>query len=210
AEAVLLAGLNMQSLNEREKAIMFFIQVRAMSQGFEQDAQLQLARTLWRKGELPQAIEEYRGLISVERADIAAPAIFDSAQIYRELARQYDTVNPDPAAAEQSRKEAIKLYKRLTVLWAKPSLSPLPELSYINHAELEVKLGQGDGEATYKELIERFPEGPYAAYAQAMLLHLSRKDGEALDTLKKLRDKELEPTLTIRVRDAIKELEAIP
>jgi tetratricopeptide (TPR) repeat protein len=207
AEAVLLAGLNMQSLDRREEAIVFFMQVRALSQGFEQDAQLQLARTLWRKGELAKAIEEYRGLISVERADIAAPAIFDSAQIYRELARQYESVSQDRAAAEQADREAIKLYKRLTVLWGKPSLSPLPELSYLNHAELEVRLSIGNGEATYKELTERFKDTPHAAYAQAMIEHINRKDGDALAILTKLRDKDLEPALAIRVRDSIKELE---
>lgn len=207
AEAVLLAGLNMQALDRRDDAVLFFRQVRAMSQGFELEAQLQLGRTFWRKGELPQAIEEYRGLISVDRSDIAAPAIFDSAQIYRLLAQQYEVDN-DPAASEQARKEAVKLYKRLTVLWGKPSLSPLPELSYLNHAELELLLDTGTGEATYNELIERFPDGPYATYAKARIAQIERKDGDALFLLKQLRDVELDPRLKVRVVDAIKALEA--
>ena len=70
----------------------------------------------------------------------------------------------------------------------------MPELSYLELAEIETELGQTDNAtADLKELGDRFPDGPYASYGRAVLLQQQNKKGEAVFLLKKLHEQTLDP-----------------
>jgi tetratricopeptide (TPR) repeat protein len=200
AEALVLGGQNLREIGDAAGALDAFRRVIAMQQGFENDARLELARTLVAQGKLDEALAEYRGLINVERPTvIPASATFESAEAHRAKAAKLKQQQAGPAALAEL-EEAQKLYYRVGLLFGFPQLSPMPELSYIARAEALDELGRGvEGDQALAELVKSFPGGPYASYAKAMLALHQHKSGDAEFLFKQLRGQTLDPRLAERV-----------
>src|SRR5690606_6879548 len=86
AEASYLAGRAQRALGQRDEAITSFERVIAMGRGFDLLARLELARTLADSGQPEGALAAFAGLINAESSEVAAHALFDSAQVCRRLA----------------------------------------------------------------------------------------------------------------------------
>ena len=115
----------------------------------------------------------------------------------------------DTEGAEKANQDAYQLLYRLTVLYTVPELSPIPELAHIERAELAGQIGKAeDVAASLKELRERFPEGAYAMYAQALQLIEKKETTEAATLLRKLRQQpKIDARLAARVHAKLRELE---
>lgn len=210
AEALWLTGRNLLLLNDSDGAINAFGQVIALAQGFEPQARLELARTLGATNKTAEAIAEYNKLISVDSSEVAAAAIFENASIHRRLAQKRRLAG-DEGGMRQELEEAQRLFMRLVLLLPFPELSPLPELAYLELAEVRADLGKLDEAIkALQELTGKFPESPCAAYARAVLAIQQRKLGDAEALLKKLREQSLDPRLAERVARQLVSLEATP
>ncbi|MCC6682114.1 MAG: tetratricopeptide repeat protein [Phycisphaeraceae bacterium] len=205
AEALYITGKAQRKLKQFDKAIESFEAALALGSGFDERAQLELARTRRDRGDREAALADLSALTNSETSIIAAEAIFDSAQIQRDIARDRRR-QEDDAGRQQSNEEARRLFKRLVLLYPFPELSPLPELSYLELAELAIEQNRVD-EATgeLNELAEKFPDGPYAVYARAVIAADRRMLGDALAMIEPLKDKPLDPRLKLRV-DALRQL----
>lgn len=211
AEAMLYAARSQRDLKQTPQAIDLFRRVIAFGQGFELRSRLELAKTLRDSGKTDEALAEYTGLVYAQSSAIACEAIYDAAVIQRGLGDARKLAS-DPNGAKAAYEESYKLYKRIIVLFTHPQLSPMPELAYIEGAEVAIELGQRpDAEKTWAELAEKFPDAPYASYAKAMLAISRNKRGDASFLLKKLRDMTtLDERLAQRVAREFKALEGTP
>ena len=210
AEAMLLSAVALRDLGESDRAIEALHEV--VSRGpaeFGLRARLELARILNSMGRTEQALTEYDELLSADDADVQAAAIFDSALIYRDVALQRARQSDDAGAAE-ARKEARTRLMRIVVLFFAPRFSPLPELAHINRAEIAREEGRtADAGEALAELVAKYPDGPYAAYAKAMINVQAQKRSEARFLLQKLADQKLDERLQKRVTEALKAMEAL-
>lgn len=207
AESAYLAGGALRESKDYGAALESFRSVVALKHGFELEARLEIARTLDLSGQADAALSEFGSLISVEPTDIASAAIFDAGQVHRRRANEQKLAN-QPDAAKRSLEEARKLFKRLVLLYPFPQLSPRPELSYLELAEIEAELQNPNAvNAELKELTERFPDGPYALYARAVIAQLQNKKEEAGLRLKELHAKPLDPRLAQRVDRRLQSLD---
>lgn len=200
AQAAYLAGLCLRQTRDLPGSLESFRAVASLKHGYELPARLELARTLDLAGDADAALAEFGTLISVEPTDIASAAIFDAGLIHRRRAEERKLAN-QPEPQKRALEEARKLFKRLVLLFPFPQLSPLPELSYLELAEVEAELQNPAAVASeLKELTERFPDGPYAVYARAVLALLQNKKEEAALRLRELHAKTLDPRLALRVQ----------
>lgn len=211
AEALLLAARGLRDAGDAAAASKAFREVVAIGQGFGFEARLELARTLVMAGDTDDALNEYEGLMSVEEPKTAAEAIFESAHVYRDLARNRKRAG-DAAGATEARAEARSRFLRVIVLYNLPELSPLPQLSHINVAELAQADDKKDEVGKqWKELIDNFPDTPYASYAKAMQYAQDGKNNEALHLLRELEKQKIEePRLAQRVETQKKALQLTP
>lgn len=207
-EALLLAADALRQLKDLKAAMQAYREVIAMGHGMGLQARLELARTMVAAEELEGAIDEFKGLYTADETATAAAALFDAAQVHRRLAQQRLRESNTQGAQEQLEAARANL-KRLVLLYAFPELSPLPELSYIDLGNLALERGDGEAaKAEWNELLEKFPEGPYATYAKAMLAARNDQRQVAMGLLTELRGRQLDARLMERVNERIKALES--
>ncbi|MDX1681550.1 MAG: tetratricopeptide repeat protein, partial [Phycisphaeraceae bacterium] len=171
---------------------------------------LRLADTLVETGRPHDALEVYQGLIGARQSGIAAEALFSSARVLRDLARQQRRA-ADMSAAEKNLKEARRRLKRLVLLYSFEQLAPLPQRAWLELAELEAETERTDAAiAALNDLIEAFPESPHALYARARADQLRGRPNEAEVHLRKLKahDQPLPDELAQDVARLTRELEA--
>jgi len=210
-KALLLVARGLRNVNDPDAAIAAFREVIATGHGFGLEARLELARTLASQNKLKEAIGEYEGLISAENFDIASKAIYDAAQIYRDIDRRSRRAS-DKDAAAKAREEASGLLLRIVLLYSRPQFSPLPELAHIDLAELSLISDDKDKAAkTLGELIEYYKDGPYVFYAKAMIMLQQNKPNDARVLLKQAQKTEdLDKRLTDRILAQLKSVGAAP
>jgi tetratricopeptide (TPR) repeat protein len=208
--ALFLTGRALQSSTDQEginAAIQSFKEVEALGHGYGILARLEIARTQARAGKRDESLRNYKGLMTVKDSTIAGTAIYEAAQVHRQMAAQKEAFS-DTVGAKAEYKEAYNLFYRLTVLYGFKELSPLPELAHIQRAELATKVDKPDDNSkSLNELLKRFPQGPYAIYAKAMQAMNTKKDTEAANLLRSLRQKKTDPRLAARIHTRLRELE---
>ncbi len=207
ARAWLLLGRAQQQRGQLDAAAETYQRVITAGSDNQADARLALAGVLTDQGQYDRALAELHGLISHGNSRIAAQALFDSATTQRLLAAERWR-RDDRAGADAARQEAQRLLKRMVLLYPMKQLEPLPQLGYVELAELSAELG--DLPAATKELdelIAKYPDGPFAVYAKAVKLADNQKRGDALALLRTLEDRPLDPRLAQRVTRLIALLE---
>jgi len=209
ADALMVAADALRELKDRDAAIAAFREVIAMGQGYGYSARLELARTLAEKEDYEEALGEYEGLINVTETPVASAALFDAAHVHLKLA-QVRRRESDTQGADEQREAARNALKRLVLLYSFPEISPLPELSFIMLQEIAFDNQKPDvAKSEMNELIEKFPDGPYAVYGKAMLAKLENQTNVARTLLNQLRQQEnLDARLLQRVEGQLKALEA--
>ena len=211
AAALFLAGKAQRLIGDPTAAARLFEQVVMLRAGLEIEARLELAGSLQDAVQWEQALQTYALLLnaSTTPVDITAEALFSSASIYRDIAK--DVASTEPTAAQQANKDARRRFKKLIVLYNRPQLSPLAELSYLEVAEIDAEAGHQDQAVQLlNELAEKFPDTPWATYANALLAVQHRKVGDAVYLLEKLRDEELDPRLERRLHAVLNTLDQSP
>lgn len=167
---------------------------------------LEIGRVLASDEKLTEALAEWESLISASQSAVAAEASFESGLVQRRMARKR-TLASDITGAEAANREAQRLFKRVTLLYSHPQLSPLPELAHVEAAEVALAMGANDSaRGEYEQLVQRYGQSAYGKYAQAMLLLGQNKRGDAVFLLKQLGDQKLDPRLESRVSAQIKSL----
>jgi len=211
AQAFLITGKAMQALNQPDVAVTSFQKVISLAQGFESQARLELARTLASQNKPAEALVEYERLVSADVSDIAAAAMTEGAAIHRGQAQKLRLAG-DNEGMNRELAEAQRLLLRLVLLMPFPELSPIPELAYLDLAEVQSELGKvDDANKSLQELADKFPSGPYASFAKAIIAANQRKKGDAEFLLKKLREQQQpDPRLTDKINRAWKALESMP
>lgn len=211
AHAIYLTGKAHRQLGSYEDAANAFQHVIALGKGHDLEARLQLAKTLRDQKHDDEALAEYAGLISADASEIAAEALFDSGLIYRQRAADR-RLQDDQAGMQEANTEARRLLKRMVLLYPFKQLEPLPQLAYLELAEIAAELGEmpaATGEL--QELIDKYPDGPYADFARAVLAADRQRYGEAVALLHRLRDTNeaapLDPRLNHRVQSLLRILE---
>ena len=201
AEASFVLGKAHRALEQYEAAGRAFQRVEAMSRGFALEARLEWGRTLAEQGELGAALDKYEGLLSRDSSRIAARALYRSAMVHRQMAAEARRAENSGAVTEHN-KAARKLLKRMVLLYHYEQLQPLPQLAYLELAEIAAEMEKMDAaERELKELIEKYPDGPYAVYARAARAGYRQRYGEALSRLKPLRQRDdLDAPLRERVK----------
>ncbi|NBC97347.1 MAG: tetratricopeptide repeat protein [Deinococcus-Thermus bacterium] len=190
-----------------DQALTVLEEVLAIGQGLDLDAQLEMARTLADMDRRDAAAELFQGLSIADDSRIAADALFEGAANQRSIAEARRKAD-DPAGAEAALREARKLLKRIVLLYAMPPLEPLPQQALLELADIAAALGQPPQRvAELEELIRKYPDGPYARYARALLAAERNRLGEATTLLKALRDEQLDQPLAGRVTATLRELE---
>jgi predicted Zn-dependent protease len=85
-------------------------------------------------------------------------------------------------------------------------LSPMPELAHIELAEAYEDLGEPpDANRQLDALVTKFPDGPYASYAKAVLNLKNNRKPDAAFLLQELQKQTLDPRLAERVARKLKE-----
>jgi len=190
-----------------DQALTVLEEVLAIGQGLDLDAQLEMARTLADMDRRDAAAELFQGLSIADDSRIAAAALFEGAANQRAIAEARRKAD-DPAGAEAALREARKLLKRIVLLYAMPPLEPLPQRALLELADIAAALDQPPQRVTeLEELIRKYPDGPYARYAKALLAAQRNRLGEATTLLKALRDEQIDQPLAGRVNATLKELE---
>ncbi len=208
AEAVYLAGRAQRALGNPDEATKLFEQVVAMGQGFDLESRLELARVAADRGQLDRALGELAGLINSESSPIAAEALFTSAGVQRRLAQEARRAG-NPQKATEANSEARRWLKRLVLLYPFPQLEPLPQLAYVELAEIAAELGESQGtiHGELRELATKYPDGPYATYAKAIIAEDTGRRGDAVALLRSLRDQTIDERLASRVNGLLRALE---
>lgn len=214
-DALHLTGLAHSRLEQHDQAITVFARLIEDYQRYldplRMDQQrLALAKTLRDGGRDQQALRQYHKLNEAADA-VAAEALFDSAMIYRDVALRHRRAD-ESVTAEEADRSAYDRLSRLTILYPIEELSPLPELSYLELADLLEGRGEHDKRLdALRDLAKKFPEGPYASYANAMLALDQKKRGDARFLLKRLSEQSsLDPRLAGRIAKAMLEMDESP
>lgn len=182
-DAQLLRGVVLRMSGDYDASAEVLEELRAVSERLTLDAWLELARTMRARGDLAGAVRELGGLINSDQSQrIAAQALFESGLVRRELATQHRQRDDRPAEAEQLT-EARRVLKMVILLHADRAGDDLAQRSYIELAEVSEAMGEAEeaGELL-AELVDKYPETPYADYARA-LLHIRAGETEPAATL---------------------------
>ncbi|MAE64819.1 MAG: hypothetical protein CMJ18_11175 [Phycisphaeraceae bacterium] len=209
-EALFITARNRRALGEREEAAAAYTQVIAMAGPFDLLAWQEKADTLMELERFDEAIEEYAGLITRPETAVAARALFYCGLTHRAMAGKRARDN-DPKGAAAANEEARSLLLRMTILYASAQLSPLPELAFIERAEIEADLGRNDqSRISYQELGEKFPGTVFASYARAMIDLGDGHTRSARSLLRQLRAEKLDRRLEERVSRCLEDLAERP
>lgn len=186
AEALLVAGRAHRRLGELDAAIERFQHASAVSPDLAMDARLELARTTMAQSRYAAALEELQGLTSAESSRIAAWALYESAMARRALALERRRQD-DPAGETEQRDAARVLLKKLVLLYPLEELLPLPQMAYVQLADLELSADQRDAaRGVLEEMLGRFDQGPWATLGKAQLALVRGRLGEAAAQAKQI------------------------
>jgi tetratricopeptide (TPR) repeat protein len=207
AEAMLLTAVALRDLGDHEQALKLLQEVMARGNadaGLR--ARLESARILTAMDRTQDALSEYDELLRAEVVDVQAHALFESAVLYRTVARKRARQGTE-AGADEARRTARDRFLKIVLLFAGERFSPLPQLAHINLAEIAQAEGRhADATAAFEELKAKHADGLFAAYAKAMLQLQAKHKNEARFLLQKLVDQKLERRLAQRVAAALKTL----
>lgn len=207
AESLYLAGKAQRALGQLDAAQQMFEQVVAMGQGFDLEASLELAKVAADRGQHSEALAQLAGLMSSESSPIAAESLFTAAQVHRQIAANHRRSDNRQGVIDADN-EARKLLKRLVLLYPFKELEPLPQLSYLELAEIAAELNELDAAAgELRELIEKYADGSYATYAKAVLAADEKRLGDAVALLRTLQPQPMDARLKARVDALLKLVE---
>lgn len=209
-EVLFLIARCHRQLNDHESAIIAYRSVVAISSKYGLQAILELGHSLKDAGHYEQAIEEYTGLMNSPRAAMSAEAELNCGQIYRAIAHRMILAG-NTQGAQTAKQNARKLLLRLILLRSDPRISPLGELGHLELAEVEQELGKPQiAIDLYRELLQKFPNGPHATYAKAMIARKGNHHDQARVLLRELNGQNIEPQLAYRVKHQMADLGLTP
>ena len=211
AEVLLFMARSHRGLDQKEAAIEAYSRVIAMAlDGFDLLAWTEKAETLVAAGQHEAALEEYHGLINVPQTRIAAEATHRIALVHRAMAVQFAREN-DMERVTAANREARKMLLRTIILHSDPKLSPTPELAHLDLAEVEMTLGEpARALEVYEELVQKFPDGPYATFARSKQYLAVHRRAQARAMLGRLNEQKLDRRLSRRVRRELEAMEQRP
>lgn len=213
-EALFLLGRAHRVRGDLDAAMAAFERVTAMGQGYGMRAQLELARTRHEAGDLEAAIAAYAAPANSDSDQLIAEARFGLGRAHRELAEQAQRQG-QTETAQRRRQDANSHFKFIALIYTDPSFTPLPQLAFIELAELALERDVvNEAQEELETLIDAFAvegetDGPYVVFARAMLAETRQRYGEAQALFERLRDQseELDPRLQRRVRAGLDRLE---
>lgn len=151
-------------------------------------------------GEL--SAEEMVGRIMAMQDTLFAKPYFDTKgaqallDVYKAFVQKHplDTISPEflfrsagIAKALGRPEEGLKLYDR--VIDEYPSWRRIADTYYMKAFTLDADLDRkGEAETAYREVIDRFPEHPFARDAQAMIDNLPYSDEELIERFQKMNE----------------------
>jgi tetratricopeptide (TPR) repeat protein len=208
-EVLLLKGRSLRLMDDAPGATKLFRQLVSMGKGAEQAAKIELARTLAEGGlkEKEEALKQFQPLLVSRDRSVAAMAHFESGLIYRHFSDDRRRAS-DLVGFKKHTDSAEEMFRRLVLLYSEIELSPYPELSHIELAEVLSDVGQDDRAAkVYAQLLKKFEKGPYAQYAKAMVALSQKQVPQAKALLKQLQQGQLDERLEQRIIDQLTKLE---
>lgn len=186
AEAMDLAGEAYQKLGKFDEAVNTFRQLIAYSHGYGDQARLGLAQCLSAQNKNDAAMDEYDGLISAPASAIAAAALYESAMLRRDHAAALEKAG-DQVKADAEREEARKRLHRVVILYDLPELAPLPVRAMMALGRMEADGGERDkARKTFESITQRADKSAWQTAAQAELLLVDGKRGDALFLMRKM------------------------
>ncbi len=188
AEAVFRAGVALRQLGQTDGALEAFSRTVALGQGWDLPARLATAETLAGQGQLDTALQQYNSLANVSDSQTAAEAVFMAGRMHKAIAEKARLAS-DNAAYERSISEARSMFKRVTLLFADPSFSPLPQQAHLELIQIDIAQDQRQAALkTAADLISKYGKEPAGDLGRAYEAYLQNKSKQARFYLDKLRD----------------------
>lgn len=168
--ALLLTGRAQRLLGDYDKAIQTLNEVRAVSEHYGVEAWLEIALVYRDNGKIDQALNELVGLQNPDRGvSIAAQAYYEAGLIHRSLFEDARR-RSDPVKAQQQADAARSAFKKLWLLYPDREGEDLSKRAYLELAEVQFASGElADELKRLEELVQTYPQSPYATYAKAVL-----------------------------------------
>lgn len=211
SELLFTRGRAHYQLDDLENAHRSFFGVVALGRGFDLEARLFLARTEAKQGNLDAALIELSDLTNAPDGRIVAEALYETGKVHRQRADLLRRRGDNDAAAQALRSARASIKRMVLLYLTVEELQPLPQRGLIALAEVADELGEPDAVAKeLNELIQAFPDSPYAEYARAVLDQKQRsRPDDALARLNRMDTDTLDPTLGGWVAAKKNELEAL-
>ena len=178
--AKLLIGKAHRTAGEMDKAIATLNEVRAVSERYNVDAWLEIAKVYRDQGKLTDALRELAALQNPDRGQrIASQALYEGGLIHKQLGlNRLKTGDKD--AAQGHLKSAREAFKKLWLLYPDREGEQLAKWAYLQLASLQHSAGDIEGEVqTLTELIEAEPSTIHATLAKAVLAERAGKPERA-------------------------------
>jgi len=208
SQAIYHIGRALIALEDNATGQQAFKQVIALGRGYELQARLALAHAMTDARQFEAALSEYAALIPSETSAVASEALYESGRVYSLIATERQRAGDD-AGVRIADRESVKFYKRLTLLYPFPELSPIPQRAHLALFDAAVRAGNDeDADRELNEIITRYPETGYDLLAQGLLASRERRTNEAVFLLKKARDaQQSDPVLRERADTALRGIE---
>jgi len=173
--AKLLIGRAYRHAGEMDKALAALNEVRAVSERYNVDAWLEIAKVYRDQGKLDEALRELAALQNPDRGQrIASQAMFEAGLIHKHKAIR--SLRTSWRAAEPSYIAGRDAFKKLWLLYPDRDGEDLAKRAYLHLAALQHAMGQDEEEIqTLTELIEAEPQTPEATLAKAVLAERAGK-----------------------------------
>ena len=186
--AKLLIGQAHRELGEMDKAIAVLNEVRAVSERYNLDAWLEIAKVYRDQGKLDLALRELTALQNPDRGQrIASQALYEGGLINKQRAMNRLKLK-DQAGAQPYIKASRDALKKLWLLYPDRAGETLAKFGYLHLAALHHAAGDAQSEIqTLSELIEAEPDTPHATPAKAVLSERAGKPERADAYVRQLR-----------------------
>jgi len=178
---MLLTGRIQRLSNDFDAAMQTLNEVRAVSERYNLEAWLEIAKVYRAQGKTDEALNELSALQDPDRGHaIASQALYEAGMIHKELAIK--ALRTDPGSAQISSKAGRDSLKKLWLLYPDREGETLAKWAALQLASLQHLSGDAEGEVkTLTELIESEPDTPHATLAKAVLAQRAGR-GERSDT----------------------------
>lgn len=185
--ATLLIGRAHRAAGQTGRALAALNEVRAVSERYNLEAWLEIARVYRDQGKPEQALRELAALQNPDRGQrIASQALYEGGQIHKALAMT--KLRSGVQAAEADIKAARDAFKKLWLLYPDRAGEDLAKRAYLHLAALQHAAGDAAGAVqTLSELIEAEPDTPHATLAKAVLADRAGKAERSAAYLRQLR-----------------------